>query len=116
MRPFRYIFDPMFVASLVVYALNRFALRPRLSTPFLHQHLNDLLCIPFWLPIMLFVQRKLGLRGAGDVPPRGGEIVIALMWWSWMFELWLPNTDLCREWCIADPWDVMYYSVGALIA
>ena len=52
----------LFVASLVIYALNRFALKPHFEVPFLNEHLNDLLCIPFWLPIMLLVQRTLGLR------------------------------------------------------
>ena len=45
-----------------------------------------------------------------------GLLVIPLIVWSWMFELWLPNTKFARDWCIVDPWDVVYYSLGALAA
>jgi len=111
---FGYVRDPLFLACVATYALNRFILKPHLATPFLHEHLNDLICIPFWVPIMLLLQRAIGLRAAGDGPPRAGEILIPLIVWSWAFELWLPYTAWGRTWCTTDPWDVFYYSLGAL--
>jgi len=115
MRPFRYIFDPLFVMSAGIYALNRFVLKPHFATPFLHQHLNDLLCIPFWVPIMLFFQRIMKLRDNDDLPALR-EVLVPLLIWTWLFEVFLPGTDGARDWCIADPADVVSYAIGAIIA
>ena len=37
---FGYMHDPLFLACVVLYALNRLVLKPHLATPFLHEHLN----------------------------------------------------------------------------
>jgi hypothetical protein len=59
---FGYLRDRLFVAAVAGYALNRWLLKPRLSSPFLHDHFNDLLLIPAALPVVLWVQRVMGLR------------------------------------------------------
>jgi magnesium chelatase family protein len=56
---------------------SRWILKSIWDSGFVHEHLNDLLCIPFWVPIMLYVQRRLGLR-ADDNSPRPGEISMAM--------------------------------------
>ena len=114
MMRFRYIFDPLFIICLATYALNRLVLKPHFAWAFLHEHLNDLICIPFWVPIMLLLQRVLRLRDTGHLPPRLSEILIPLILWSWAFELWLPGTSFGQSWCTADPLDVVYYGLGAL--
>jgi hypothetical protein len=113
--PFRYLRDPLFLFCLALYVANRYVFKRIWDDGFVHAHLNDLICMPLWVPIMLFVQRQLGLR-EDDAPPRAGEIVIPLVLWSWIFEVILPHTDLMRQHCIADPWDIVYYTLGALIA
>lgn len=98
-----------------MYFVNRILLKKIWKDGFVHEHLNDLICIPFWVPIMLFVQRRLGMRD-DDAPPRAGEIIIPLVIWSWAFEVLLPRTGWLGAWCVADYRDVLYYTVGALIA
>ena len=72
--PFLYLRDPLFLLCVGLYFVNRFILKQIWLSGFVHEHLNDLICIPFWLPIMLFVQRRLRLRD-GDESPRPSEIM-----------------------------------------
>jgi hypothetical protein len=113
--PFLYLRDPLFLMCVTTYFVNRLVLKQIWTSGFVHEHLNDLICIPFWVPIMLFAQRRLGLRDQ-DGRPSASELVIPLVIWSWVFEIILPRTDLFGNWCVADYLDVMYYSLGALLA
>lgn len=113
--PFLYLRDPLFLFCLTTYVLNRVVLKAIWREGFVHEHLNDLICIPFWVPIMLFVQKKLGLR-AGDASPRPRELVIPLIVWSWMFEVFLPQTSFLGGRFVADHVDVLFYALGALAA
>ena len=115
MGRFRYLRDPLFLACLALYFVNRWALKPLVRGGFLHDHLNDLICIPFWVPIMLWGQRKFGLR-ASDGPPLASEIVIPLFVWSWFFEIILPPTGLAGSRAVADYLDIVYYSLGGALA
>src|SRR5687768_1257485 len=88
---FKYLKDPLFVACLILYVLNRVILKPYLPNWFSVGYLNDVICLPFWIPIMLLAMRKVGLRTSDDAPS-AGELLIPLILWSWMFEVWLPGT------------------------
>jgi hypothetical protein len=112
---FHYLRDPLFLFCVALYFVNRFVFKRIWPTGFVHEHLNDLICIPFWVPIMLFIQRRVGWR-EGDYSPQRGEIVIPLILWSCIFEIMLPQTDWFGELCVADHLDVVYYALGALIA
>ena len=112
---FLYLRDPLFLLCVFTYFVNRLVLKAIWDGGFVHEHLNDLICIPFWVPIMLFAQRKLGLRD-GDASPRPGEIIIPLVLWSWVFEILLPATGWLGNRCVADYMDIVYYSLGALLA
>jgi hypothetical protein len=112
---FRYLKDPLFLFCVCLYFLNRWVLKPCLPNEFSRCHVNDLICIPFWVPIMLFVMRKTGLRN-DDVPPRPGEILVPLLVWSWTFELFLPHTELFRHLATADHLDILAYTIGAIFA
>jgi hypothetical protein len=112
---FRYLRDPLFLACVAMYFVNRLVLKRIWTGGFVHEHLNDLICIPFWVPIMLFAQRTLRLR-EGDGRPAPGEIVIPLVVWSWVFEILLPQAGWLGDWRVADYWDVFYYTAGALLA
>lgn len=98
-----------------VYFLNRFVLKRVWETGFVHDHLNDLICLPFWVPVMLWVERRTGLRGH-DGPPEVVEIVIPLVAWAWVFEVLLPAAGWLGEWCVADERDILWYTAGAVAA
>ncbi len=112
---FLYLRDPLFVFCVVTYFVNRLVLKPLIPAGFVHEHLNDLICIPFWVPIMLYAQRRLGMRDSDGIPDVS-EIVIPLLIWSWVFEIILPGMAIFGDRCVADYLDILYYSLGALIA
>lgn len=113
--PFRYLRDPLFLICLVLYGLNRWLLKPLLPHGFFHTSLNDVLCIPFWVPIMLWAMRRVGLR-TDDAPPRSYEILIPLLLWSYVFELILPFYGPFQRLAFCDPQDIVCYAGGALLA
>src|SRR3954469_7906801 len=108
---FRYLTDPLFLFCVVLYFLNRWVLKPHFSNTFLHCYLNDVICIPFWIPIMLVVMKALRLR-RNDSPPTGFEILIPLILWSWVFEAYLPFTPMFKHLATSDYHDVLAYSIG----
>jgi hypothetical protein len=112
---FHYLRDPLFLFCVATYFINRLVLKRVWTEGFVHEHLNDVICIPFWVPIMLFIQKWVGLR-TFDGPPRAGEIIIPLVIWSWVFEIILPEMEVFGDACVADYLDVLSYACGALIA
>jgi len=112
---YRYLHDPLFMFCFVLYFTNRWALKPLLPNTFSQSYLNDLICIPFWVPIMLFIMRRLGLR-RDNAPPKGCEILIPLILWSVVFELWLPRVGPFRGRAFSDHVDILFYAIGALAA
>jgi hypothetical protein len=111
---FKYVRDPLFCGCVMAYLLNRFLVKPLWpGFTFFHSHLNDLLCIPFWLPVLLLLHRKLGLR-KHDGPPQSAEVFLYLVAWSLWFEALGPTLPHFRAHMVGDPWDVTAYSCGAL--
>ena len=112
---FFYLRDPLFLTCLVLYFVNRWILKSIWSSGFVHNHLNDLICIPFWVPIMVWSQKRLGFRES-DGPPLASEILIPLFVWSWFFEFILPAVAIFSTPFVSDYLDIIYYSAGALLA
>jgi hypothetical protein len=112
---FCYLRDPLFLFCAALYFLNRWVLKPHLSSVFLHSYLNDLICIPFWVPIMLFVMKGLRLRKSDELPT-AFEILIPLILWSWVFEAYLPFTPLFKHLATSDCRDVLAYAIGACMS
>jgi hypothetical protein len=110
---FRYLRDPLFLVVLVAYFINRFVIKKLIPGGFFHDSFNDLICIPFWVPIMLFGMRKLGMRNH-DGPPAAHEIIIPLLVWSVVFELILPFTSWFAKLAVSDYHDIFWYILGAL--
>jgi hypothetical protein len=117
--PFRYLRDSLFLFCVALYSVNRFILKPHIHGgvfgAFLHGSLNDVICLPFWVPIMVWIMRKTGLR-TDDAPPQGVEILIPLLLWSLFFELILPTLGPFRRLATGDPNDILCYTVGAVLA
>ena len=112
MRPFRYMGDPLCLICCTAYVVNRFSLKALFSSRFLHGYFSDLLLIPCALPLVLWIQRKAGLRGH-DEPPQIGEILFHLVAWSLLFEVAGP---FLVSYATADPWDILAYACGAFFA
>jgi len=112
MNQFGYLRDPMFLLAAMGYALNRWLLKPLLPSPFLHGHFADLLLIPAALPVVLLMQRLMGLR-QHDLAPSWTEMGLHLAVWSVICEFAGP-----RWWHhgTADLWDVAAYAVGGIAA
>ena len=115
MRRFAYCFDPVPLTAVAVYAVGRWALRPIdwAGAAFVRGYLNDLVCIPIFLPAVLLLHRGMGLR-RHDGPPTAFEILIHLTVWAACFEVVAPRLSAYRT--TADPLDVVAYTVGALVA
>jgi hypothetical protein len=116
---FRYLGDRLFLAVVALYLLNRFAIKPNTDpSSFFHRWLNDLVCVPFWLPLILATVRKIGLRDH-DGPPTWAEIIQLVVAWSFVFELLVPGTRWLHSafpHAVRDPVDVLFYVVGGLAA
>jgi hypothetical protein len=112
MSRFGYLRDPLFLAAATSYVLNRCWLKTVVRSPFLQGHLNDLLLIPAALPVILWVQRVVGLR-EHDLVPSWAEMVLHLAVWSVICEFigphWLHHGT-------ADAWDVVAYAAGGSVA
>ena len=112
---FRYLTDPLFLFCFVLYFANRWVIKPYFPNRFSFDSLNDVICIPFWIPIMLFIMRKIRLR-KDDEPPRGSEILIPLILWSYFFEACLPFVPFFKHLATSDYRDILSYTEGALFA
>ena len=89
---FGYWRDPLFLACLGTYAVNRLLIKPNLHhySPLFHGHLNDTLTVPVALPIYLWVYRLVGLR-PDDAWPRWWEVVLHVAVWDVFFEWFGPH-------------------------
>jgi hypothetical protein len=112
---YRYLKDPLFLFCLVLYFTNRWIIKPYFPNEFSAAYLNDVICLPFWVPIMLFLMRKLGLRNQ-DRPPKASELLIPLLVWSWTFEVYLPSLHFFKRWATSDYRDILSYAAGGLFA
>ena len=112
MKGFGYLRDLLFLVAVSGYALNRWLLGTLSASAFLHGHLDDLLMLPAALPVVLWLQRFLGLR-AHDNPPSWTEMAFHLVVWSVICEFigphWLHHGT-------ADVWDVVAYATGGVVA
>ncbi len=101
------------MSACVLYALNRFVIKPHVGPGFFHSHFNDLLLIPAALPFVLWVYRLMGWR-RDDAAPSWREVAAHTALWSVICEgvgpLMMPRYGT------ADWLDVVAYIVGAMIA
>ncbi len=109
---FRYALDPACWVGALCYGANSVFLHVRPSEGFFASYWNDLWMVPCALPLILWVHRCLGWRDSGAYPTVG-EIVGHWLLWSLLAEglgpRWMAHA-------VADPWDVVAYGMGALLA
>ena len=122
MRRFAYLHDRLFQISLAAYTLNRLVLKSHLGFlhhsrfhflwSFSHSHFDDLLLIPAALPVMLWVQRLLGVR-LHDRAPGWLEMFAHLAIWSVMCKFVGP---FLLHIGTPDPCDVLMFAIGGIAA
>ncbi len=112
MKSFAYWRDPVCIVACLLYAVNRWCVPLELKGAFLRNHFNDTLLIPAALPLMLWLQRGLGLR-ATDGKPTWTEVFSHLLIWSIAAELVGPRFFASAT---ADLRDVAAYAAGAFVA
>lgn len=112
MKTFGYARDRLCWIACAFYATNRWLIPAHLKTAFLRNHFNDLLFIPAALPLMLWLERRLGLRD-NDAPPDWIEVVLHLVVWSIAAEVVGPR--LFKH-AVGDIWDVAAYTAGAIVS
>lgn len=112
MNRFRYALDPLCVLACGLYVVERWLIRPHTAAVFWHGYSTDFLLIPAALPLLLWVQRRLGLR-PHDQRPAWAEIFLPLAVWSVAAEVVAP---LLFKSAVGDWRDVLAYAVGAVLA
>lgn len=110
---FGYLRDPLFLCAVAVYAANRWWIKPLGDSGFFGNHLNDLICIPFLVPPMLYGARLFRLR-RHDRPPEIHEIVAPVIVWSILFEIVFPQHAYWSRGTTSDHRDILFYALGAL--
>jgi len=110
-KRFAYWCDPLFLACCSFYVVNRWLVKPHVHSHFLRGQFNDCLLIPCALPLVLWAQRRLGLR-RHDEFPSVGEICFHLVIWSVLCEVVGPHVMRVT----GDVWDVVAYTVGGIAA
>ncbi len=111
MKRFGYWRDPLFQVACVLYATNRWLVKPYVHSPFLRGHFNDCLLIPCALPLVLWLQRWLRLRHNDDYP-LFGEVAFHVVVWSVLCEAIGPHIMRVT----GDVWDAVAYASGGMLA
>jgi hypothetical protein len=114
-RRFRYLADPIFIACLIIYPINRFFLKPHhIGGWFTHGYLNDVICLPMFVPIILYIQHLIGVRPHYRFP-RVWEIAIAWGAFAIVFQAITPRFPKVFI-TAGDPWDMLAYASGGVVA
>jgi hypothetical protein len=114
-RQFQYLADPACIISLLIYALNRHVLKPHhIGGWFTHGYLNDVLCLPLFVPMILYAQHLIGLRPHRRYP-QFWEIFQNWAAFTIVFQLIIPRFPKTYI-SAGDPWDILAYLAGGVIA
>lgn len=99
---------------MAIYLLNRFILKPHhIGGWLVHDYLNDLLCLPIFLPIILRLQSAWGIR-RHHAPPTLFELLHNWAIFSVLYYYVFPNLSAFSS--VADPWNSVAYLIGGTAA
>ena len=113
--PYRISRDVVFWVGLSLYLVQSAMESVGWELPLTRGYVNDFVCVPIWLPVVVAVQTTLRLRPSAG-PPTTTEAGITVGVWAFVFEVWFPRTALLSAYTTSDRWDVVAYSAGAIIA
>lgn len=100
---------PLFIICILLFCLNRALEQAQVYIWPLYAYLDDLLCMPLTLGLILAVQRAYFQNQSMTIPVR--HIILAVAAFSVCFELLLP---LYRPLYTGDVLDIVAYCLGAL--
>lgn len=111
---FRYLLDPVFLGSAILYAFARVVEFDGAScvSGFWDGYFADLFLVPVALPPLLYISRLFGLRKT-CLPPTIIEVAIPLTIWSVAFEFLGPMVFPAAT---ADAYDIVAYTFGAIVS
>ncbi|RYG57576.1 hypothetical protein EON80_28135 [bacterium] len=113
MKPYSPLRDALWLGSVALFVLNKLWIKPHFSGAFWHSSLNDVLCLPVWMPIMVWIFARVRLRDGA--PPRPFEILVCWLFWSFVFEVVIPSTTALGGFSAGDPLDVLAYGSGGVL-
>jgi hypothetical protein len=102
--------DPVFLLFCTLFTGNKMLEINGVFIPFVHAYMDDLICLPVILNIILFLFRKFIYPDDQYCFPLF-FILSALLMFSLAFEVLLP---LRSDAYTADPWDILAYSLGGI--
>lgn len=114
-RPFGHLADPLFLVCLIIWVTGRGLKEFNLSPDLVRSYLNDLICVPFWVPVITHFLSVTGFRSHTD-RPKAWELVMTLFAFSVVFEFVFPVLPAFRGLAVSDPHDIICYCLGALVA
>jgi hypothetical protein len=114
-KRFRYLADPCCVICLIIYPINRFYLKPHhIGGWFTHGYLNDVICLPLFVPMILYFEHLIGLR-PHYLFPALWEILQNFLAFTLVFQVITPRFP--KTFITAgDPKDIIAYVAGGMIA
>ncbi|WP_439880871.1 magnesium citrate secondary transporter [Pontibacter sp. MBLB2868] len=104
------LFHPVFLLCLFVFGLNQLLEHAQVFIKPLHTHLDDLLCLPIILTIILAAERAYFQNPYFRLPWH--YTLLALLSFTVVFEVILPAFS---DRYTADALDIIAYSLGAVI-
>lgn len=104
---------PLFIICALLFGINQILERYfHYHLPYIHAYLDDLLCMPVLLSILLFLQRSITLRNP-NYTFHIAHIIVAIITCSLYFEVYLPYYYPTKY--IADPLDIIAYCIGGFV-
>ncbi len=101
----------IFIFALLLFCTNQLIEGAGFFLPALHSYLDDLLCLPIVLTVILAVQRRFVLRTAAYTLPFS-HTLLAVVLYGVLFEIILPHFFRRGT---ADALDWLLYAAGGLI-
>ncbi len=103
--------NPYFFLAVLLFAANQMIEAAGIVVPALHSYLDDLLCLPIVLAIVLGVQRKVIVRDADYLLP-ASHTLFAVALYGLLFEVLLPYFFQRGT---ADALDWLLYAAGGVL-
>lgn len=101
----------LFFTMVILYAGVRILRLMHIIIPWINSYLNDILCLPIILSLVLFIIRKWIIRNTRYYLSIY-HILFTAAYFSWVFEWYLPHHNSNFT---ADPYDILSYFLGGMI-
>ena len=102
--------------AFCAYGANRLLEDGGMSPPGFRSYLNDVICIPFWIPMMLSARPQVGTPVARPSPQPFTRSSFLCCFGPPFSKSYLPTTQAWAGLAVPDPNDVLCYAAGAFIA